>query len=43
VDGHIEKFEPDELLTETGDFFYPPDKSGVGLIWCRTSEEDPNK
>jgi prepilin-type processing-associated H-X9-DG protein len=43
VDGHIEKFEPDELLTETGDFFYPYDRGGLGLIWGRSAQEDPNK
>lgn len=43
VDGHIEKYEPQELLTPTGDIPYPPSKSRLGLIWCHTSEDDPNK
>src|SRR4030095_12791113 len=43
VDGHIQKFEPDELLTETGDFPYPYDRSGLQLIWGRSEQEDPNK
>lgn len=43
VDGHIEKYEPQELLTASGDIPYPPSKSRLGLIWCHTSEEDPNQ
>ena len=43
VDGHVQQFEPEELLTKTGNFFYPPNTSPLNLIWCRTSEEDPNK
>lgn len=43
VDGHVEKFEPGELLTKTGDFYFPPNTGGAGLIWGRNSEEDPNK
>jgi hypothetical protein len=40
VDGHIDEFKPSELLTETGEFPFPP---AGGVIWCRTPEEDPNK
>ena len=43
VDGRVQKFEPSELLTDRGEFFFPPDTSRLGLIWCRTPEEDPNK
>jgi prepilin-type N-terminal cleavage/methylation domain-containing protein len=39
VDGRIDEFTPDELLTETGSFPFPP----TNVIWCRTPEEDPNK
>jgi prepilin-type N-terminal cleavage/methylation domain-containing protein/prepilin-type processing-associated H-X9-DG protein len=43
VDGHVQTFEPAELLTTGGEFFYPPSTSRLGLIWCHNSEEDPNK
>jgi prepilin-type N-terminal cleavage/methylation domain-containing protein/prepilin-type processing-associated H-X9-DG protein len=39
VDGHVEEFKPSELLTETGEFPFPP----VGVVWCKSPEEDPNK
>lgn len=39
VDGHVEEFTPEELLSETGSFPFPP----TNVIWCRTPEEDPNK
>jgi prepilin-type N-terminal cleavage/methylation domain-containing protein len=43
VDGHIEEFTPKDLLTETGEFYTPPDFGPGGVIWCKTPEEDPNK
>ena len=39
VDGHVEEHDPKDLLTETGQFWFPPND----LIWTRTPEEDPNK
>jgi prepilin-type N-terminal cleavage/methylation domain-containing protein/prepilin-type processing-associated H-X9-DG protein len=39
VDGHAEEADPKDLLTETGQFPFPP----IDVIWCRTPEEDPNK
>jgi prepilin-type N-terminal cleavage/methylation domain-containing protein/prepilin-type processing-associated H-X9-DG protein len=40
VDGHAEEFKPNDLLTETGEFPFPP---AGGVIWTRSPEEDPNK
>jgi prepilin-type N-terminal cleavage/methylation domain-containing protein/prepilin-type processing-associated H-X9-DG protein len=42
VDGHVEEFKPDDLLTETGEIPWSP-LGNTDLIWCRTPEEDPNK
>lgn len=39
VDGHVEEFTPEDLLSETGAFPFPP----TNVYWCRTPEEDPNK
>jgi prepilin-type N-terminal cleavage/methylation domain-containing protein len=39
VDGRMAEFEPQDLLTESGGFPFPPTE----VIWCRTPEEDPNK
>jgi prepilin-type N-terminal cleavage/methylation domain-containing protein/prepilin-type processing-associated H-X9-DG protein len=39
VDGHVEEFDPKDLLTETGSFPFPP----TDVVWCRSPEEDPNK
>jgi prepilin-type N-terminal cleavage/methylation domain-containing protein len=39
VDGHVDEFAPDDLLSETGSFPFPP----TNVYWCRTPEEDPNK
>ena len=39
ADGHALSVKPKDLLTETGDFPFPPE----GIVWTRTPEEDPNK
>lgn len=39
VDGHMEFYEPKDLLSETGKFPFPQEN----IVWTRTPEEDPNK
>jgi prepilin-type N-terminal cleavage/methylation domain-containing protein/prepilin-type processing-associated H-X9-DG protein len=39
VDGHVEFWKAEDLLTETGKFPFPPE----GVIWTRNEEEDANK
>lgn len=43
VDGHIEEFAPEDLLTPSGDIPYPPNLNKGELVWRRTLKEDPNK
>jgi type II secretory pathway pseudopilin PulG len=38
VDGGAGVYEPKDLLTETGQYPFPP----TDVIWCRNPEEDPN-
>jgi hypothetical protein len=35
----VELHHPQDLLTETGRFPFPPE----GIIWTKSPEEDPNK
>ena len=39
VDGHSDTVDAKDLLTETGQFPFPP----IGVVWCRTADENPNK
>lgn len=39
VDGHSDSVDAKDLLTETGQFPFPP----IGVVWCRTADENPNK
>jgi prepilin-type processing-associated H-X9-DG protein len=43
VDGHVEEFAPEDLLTPSGDIPYPPNLNKGELVWRRTLKEDPNK